>query len=211
MVDQTPMSRAAVLRRPEKRRDDDARFLKNWLKNPLRMGAVAPSGPILARRMASYVDAAGTGPVIELGPGTGAITAALVAHGVDPGRLVLVEYSIEFCRLLRERFPAATVVHGDAYTLSRTLSGRLAEPADALVSGLPLMTRPEPIRLKLLNEALALMKPGAPFVQFTYSVTSPIPIKGASFTAHPSERIWRNIPPARVWVYQRAGIQAATL
>ena len=203
MVDQTPMSRAAALRRPDKRHDDEARFLKNWLKNPLRMGAVAPSGPVLARRMASYVDPAGTGPVIELGPGTGAITAALVARGVDPRRLVLVEYSVDFCRLLRERFPTATVVHGDAYTLGRTLSGRLAEPADALVSGLPLMTRPEPIRLKLLDDALALMKPGAPFVQFTYSVTSPIPIKSGTFTAEPTERIWRNIPPARVWVYRR--------
>lgn len=203
MVDQTPMSRAAALRRPDKRHDDEARFLKNWLKNPLRMGAVAPSGPVLARRMANYVDPAGTGPVIELGPGTGAITAALVARGVDPRRLVLVEYSVDFCRLLRERFPTATVVHGDAYTLGRTLSGRLAEPADALVSGLPLMTRPEPIRLKLLDDALTLMKPGAPFVQFTYSVTSPIPIKSGTFTAEPTERIWRNIPPARVWVYRR--------
>lgn len=202
MVDQTPMSRAAALRRPDKRHDDEARFLKNWFKNPLRMGAVAPSGPVLARRMASYVDPDGVGPVIELGPGTGAITAALVARGVDPRRLVLVEYSVDFCRLLRERFPTATVVHGDAYTLSRTLSGRLAEPADALVSGLPLMTRPEPIRLKLLTDAIALMKPGAPFVQFTYSVTSPIPMKSAAFTAEPSERIWRNIPPARVWVYR---------
>ncbi len=202
MVDQTPMSRAAALRRPDKRHDDEARFLKNWFKNPLRMGAVAPSGPVLARRMASYVDPDGVGPVIELGPGTGAITAALVARGVDPRRLVLVEYSVDFCRLLRERFPTATVVHGDAYTLSRTLSGRLGEPADALVSGLPLMTRPEPIRFKLLNDAIALMKPGAPFVQFTYSVTSPIPMKSAAFTAEPSERIWRNIPPARVWVYR---------
>ena len=203
MVDQTPMSRAAALRRPDKRHDDEARFLKNWLKNPLRMGAVAPSGPVLARRMASYVDPAGTGPVIELGPGTGAITAALVARGVDPRRLVLVEYSVDFCRLLRERFPTATVVHGDAYTLDRTLSGRLTGPADALVSGLPLMTRPEPIRLKLPGHAPALVKPGAPFVQFTYSVTSPIPIKSGTFTAEPTERIWRNIPPARVWVYRR--------
>lgn len=203
MVDQTPMSRAVAQRRADKRHEDEARFLKNWLKNPLRMGAVAPSGPMLARRMASYVDPAGSGPVIELGPGTGAITAALVARGVDPKRLVLVEYSVDFCRLLHERFPAATVVHGDAYTLTRTLAGRLSEPADALVSGLPLMTRPEPIRLKLLNEALGLMKPGAPFIQFTYSMTSPVPLKSALFSAEPSERIWRNIPPARVWVYRR--------
>lgn len=203
MVDRTPSGRALLRHRTDRRHEDEARFLRNWLKNPLRMGAVTPSGPALARKMASYVDPAGTGPVIELGPGTGPMTAALVARGVDPRRLVLVEYSSEFCRLLRERFPAATVIHGDAYALSRTLAGRLPAPADAVVSGLPLMTRPEPVRLKLLEEAFRLLKPGAPFVQFTYSVASPIPLKGTSFSAEPSERIWRNIPPARIWVYRR--------
>lgn len=203
MVDRNPMGRAVPRHRTERRTDDDARFLKSWLKNPLRMGAVTPSGPALARKMASYVDPAGTGPVIELGPGTGPMTAALVARGVDPSRLVLVEYSAEFCRLLKERYPAATIVHGDAYSLPKTLAGKLKEPADAVVSGLPLMTRPEPVRLQLLDDALGLMRPGAPFVQFTYSVVSPVPLKGATFSAEPSERVWRNIPPARVWVYRR--------
>ncbi|MGL4290863.1 MAG: class I SAM-dependent methyltransferase [Phreatobacter sp.] len=205
MVDRTPTSRAVVRNRSEQRHDDEARFLRNWLKNPLRMGAVTPSGPVLARRMAGYVDPAGTGPVIELGPGTGPVTAALVERGVNPARLVLVEYSAEFCRLLRERFPQATVVHGDAYALGRTLAGKLSAPADAVVSGLPLVTRPEPVRLKLLNDAFGLMKPSAPFIQFTYAVVSPVPLKGADFAAEPSDRVWRNIPPARVWVYRRGG------
>jgi phosphatidylethanolamine/phosphatidyl-N-methylethanolamine N-methyltransferase len=202
MVDHTPSSR--VLGRPrDKRHDDETRFLKNWLKNPLRVGAVMPSGPVLARRMASYVDPAGTGPVIELGPGTGPMTQALIERGVDPSRLVLVEYSPDFCRLLRDRFPKATVVQGDAYALKKTLAGHLSTPADALVSGLPLMTRPEPLRLRLVQESFDLLKPGAPFIQFTYSVVSPVPLKSADFSAEPSERIWRNIPPARVWVYRR--------
>ncbi|MCA0319885.1 MAG: methyltransferase domain-containing protein [Proteobacteria bacterium] len=197
------MGRAVQRHRTERRQDDDARFLKSWLKNPLRMGAVTPSGPALARKMASYVDPAGTGPVVELGPGTGPMTTALVARGIDPARLVLVEYSAEFCRLLRERFPTATIVQGDAYSLPKTLAGKLNVPADAVVSGLPLMTRPEPVRLQLLDDALGLMRPGAPFIQFTYSVVSPVPLKGANFSAEPSERVWRNIPPARVWVYRR--------
>lgn len=203
MVDRNSTGRAIQRHRMERRHDDDARFLKSWLKNPLRMGAVTPSGPALARKMASYVDPAGTGPVVELGPGTGPMTTALVARGIDPARLVLVEYSAEFCRLLRERFPTATIVQGDAYSLPKTLAGKLKAPADAVVSGLPLMTRPEPVRLQLLGDALDLMRPGAPFIQFTYSVVSPVPLKGANFSAEPSERVWRNIPPARVWVYRR--------
>ena len=62
-----------------------------------------------------------SGPVIELGPGTGPVTEALVEHGVDPARLILVEFNPDFCRLLRTRYPAATVVQGDAYRLRRLL------------------------------------------------------------------------------------------
>jgi phosphatidylethanolamine/phosphatidyl-N-methylethanolamine N-methyltransferase len=204
MVDSWAASRSPQGRRKPDRQDDEARFLKSWLRNPLRTGAVAPSGPVLARKMASFVDPQSRGPIIELGPGTGPVTQALLDRGVDPSRLVLVEYERDFCRLLQERFPRATVVQGDAYALGRTLAGRLSEPAAAVVSSLPLVTRPEPVRTALVREAFGLMKPGAPFIQFTYAVVSPVPLKGADFSAEPSERVWRNMPPARVWVYRRA-------
>lgn len=201
MVEHLSLGPRPTRRKPE-RREDEARFLKSWLKNPLRMGAVAPSGRVLARRMAQAVDPAIPGPIVELGPGTGPVTQALIERGIDPARLVLVEFNPEFCHLLRERFPKATVIQGDAYGLKRTLAGKLFAPAAAVVSGLPLVTRPEPVRLDLLRQAFTLMRPGAPFVQFTYAVVSPVPLKAGRFTAEPSERIWRNMPPARVWVYR---------
>jgi len=113
--------------------------------------------------------------VIELGPGTGPVTEALVQRGIDPKRLILVEFDPDFCRLLRTRYPEATVVQGDAYRLRRLLEGIVREPAAAVVSGLPLMTKPLRTRLRLISDAMALLKPGAPFVQFTYAVGSPIP------------------------------------
>ena len=67
--------------------DDEVRFLRSWIEKPLHMGAVMPSGRILARTMAQYVDVRSSDPVIELGPGTGAITNALIEHGVDQKRL----------------------------------------------------------------------------------------------------------------------------
>ncbi len=85
------------------------------------MGAVMPSGKLLARTMAQYVDVNSAGPVVELGPGTGAITNALIEHGVDQKRLVLVEYNPGFCALLRDRYPQAKVVQGDAYALRDSL------------------------------------------------------------------------------------------
>jgi phosphatidylethanolamine/phosphatidyl-N-methylethanolamine N-methyltransferase len=185
------------------RLDDEVRFLRSWIEKPLHMGAVMPSGRLLARTMAHYVDVHGTGPVVELGPGTGAITNALVERGVDQKRLVLVEYNPGFCALLRDRYPQAKVVQGDAYRLRDTLWNVLGAPAAAVVSGLPLVTKPMLTRLKLVRDAFAALSPGAPFVQFTYSVVPPIPKSLPGVTTEASERIWMNLPPARVWVYRK--------
>ena len=185
------------------RLDDEVRFIRSWIEKPLSFGAVTPSGRVLARAMAGYVDPGASGPVIELGPGTGPVTEALVAQGIAPSRLVLVEFNPNFCRLLSQRYPDANVVQGDAYSLKRLLTGKLAEPAAAVVSGLPLITKPLKTRLRLLYEAFGLMLPGAPFVQFTYATMPPIPKALDRVRAEASERIWMNIPPARIWVYRK--------
>ncbi|NEU99031.1 class I SAM-dependent methyltransferase [Bradyrhizobium uaiense] len=185
------------------RLDDEVRFLRSWMEKPLHMGAVMPSGRLLARTMAQYVDPEAEGPVVELGPGTGAITNALIEHGVDQKRLVLVEYNPGFCALLRERYPQAKVVQGDAYRLRDTLWDVMKTPASAVVSGLPLVTKPMLTRLKLIRDAFLALAPGAPFVQFTYSVAPPIPKSLPGVSTEASERIWMNLPPARVWVYRK--------
>ena len=185
------------------RLDDEVRFLRSWIEKPLHMGAVMPSSKLLARTMAQYVDVDSKGPVIELGPGTGAITNALIEHGVDQKRLVLVEYNPGFCALLRERYPQAKVVQGDAYKLRDSLWEVLKVPASAVVSGLPLVTKPMLTRLKLIRDAFVALSPGAPFVQFTYSVVPPIPKSLPGVSTEASERIWMNLPPARVWVYRK--------
>jgi phosphatidylethanolamine/phosphatidyl-N-methylethanolamine N-methyltransferase len=185
------------------RLDDEVRFLRSWIEKPLHMGAVMPSGRLLARTMAQYVDVASAGPVVELGPGTGAITSALIEHGVDQKRLVLVEYNPGFCALLRDRYPHAKVVQGDAYALRESLWDVLSVPASAVVSGLPLVTKPMLTRLRLIRDAFLALVPGAPFVQFTYSVAPPIPRSLPGVSTEASERIWMNLPPARVWVYRK--------
>ena len=195
-------SSARALKKPL-RLDDEVRFLRSWIEKPLHMGAVMPSGRVLARTMAQYVDVNSKGPVVELGPGTGAITNALIDHGVDQKRLVLVEYNPEFCALLRDRYPHAKVVQGDAYTLRDSLWDVMKVPASAVVSGLPLVTKPMLTRLKLIRDAFLALAPGAPFVQFTYSVAPPIPKSLPGVSTEASERIWMNLPPARVWVYRK--------
>jgi phosphatidylethanolamine/phosphatidyl-N-methylethanolamine N-methyltransferase len=184
------------------RLDDEMQFIRTWMEKPISTGAVMPSSRVLARAMARYVDPNSTGPVIELGPGTGPVTEALVQHGVDPARLVLVEFNPDFCRLLRTRYPAATVVQGDAYRLRRLLETHVDEPAAAVVSGLPLVTKPLRTRLRLISDAMSLLAEGAPFVQFTYAMLPPIPKELSGIRAEASELIWMNLPPARVWVYR---------
>lgn len=196
-----PQSTVRALKKPL-RLDDEVRFLRSWIEKPLHMGAVMPSSKALARTVARYVDPHSDGPVIELGPGTGAITDALIAHGVAEKRLVLVEFDPGFCALLRERYPQASVIQGDAYNLDLTLA-ELKEPAAAMVSGLPLVTKPMLVRLKLMRDAFLKMEAGAPFIQFTYSVAPPIPKSLPGIRTQASERVWMNLPPARVWVYRK--------
>ena len=198
------MSSPSVVRVERKplRLDDEMQFIRSWIETPLSTGAVMPSSKALARTMARYVDAEASGPVIELGPGTGPVTEALVEHGIDQSRLILVEFNPDFCRLLRTRYPEATVVQGDAYRLRRIVEVYVGEPAAAVVSGLPLLTKPLRTRLRLMADAMGLLAPGAPFVQFTYAMVPPIPKALSGIRVVASELIWLNLPPARVWVYR---------
>jgi phosphatidylethanolamine/phosphatidyl-N-methylethanolamine N-methyltransferase len=197
-----PSHTIARVEKKSLRLDDEMQFIRTWFEKPISTGAVMPSSRVLARAMARYVDPLSSGPVIELGPGTGPVTEALVRQGVDPARLILVEFDPDFCRLLRTRYPAATVVQGDAYRLRRVLETYVDVPAAAIVSGLPLVTKPLRTRLRLISDAMSLLARGAPFVQFTYAMLPPIPKELSGVRAEASELIWMNLPPARVWVYR---------
>src|SRR6201987_5123382 len=144
--DMPMQSTVRALKKP--RLDDEVRFLRTWIEKPLHVGAVMPSGRLLARTMAQYVDANSSGAVVELGPGTGAITAALIERGVDQKRLGLVEYNPGFCGLLPDRSPHAKVGQGDAYTLRDSLPNSPGARASPVVSGLPPVTKPMQTRLK---------------------------------------------------------------
>jgi phosphatidylethanolamine/phosphatidyl-N-methylethanolamine N-methyltransferase len=184
---------------------DKTAFLRKLIENPRLTGAIAPSGPHLARAMAKAASAAGReGLVIELGPGTGPVTKALIEQGVARERLVLVEFDPSFCRLLTQRFQPARVVQGDAYDLSLTLAEFAGRRIVAVVSSLPLLNQPPAERAKLIEDAFQLMGPQGLFVQFTYGLKSPIPKQTCvnRYAGQCTAPIWRNLPPARVWSYR---------
>ena len=182
---------------------EDLKFLKTWAAKPLTTGAVSPSGRWLARTMAAVVDPAWDGTVVELGPGTGAVTAALLKRGVAPERLVAVEYNPDFAEHIRDRFPGLRVTVGDAYEFADTLRHAGVTKVAAVVSSLPLFTQPSLRRRHLLEQAMAVLEPGRPFIQFSYALVPPVPADAGLWTLDVSGWIVRNLPPARVWTYRK--------
>src|SRR5579885_907196 len=100
---------------------DTLRFVWRMLTRPKTVGAIAPSSRALGRAMAAEINPSHQGFVLELGPGTGVGTAALIERGIAPERIVAVEYDPTFARLIASRFPGVTVIEGDAFALDQTL------------------------------------------------------------------------------------------
>lgn len=176
---------------------DNLRFLKALIARPKSIGAVLPSSPALGAAMARQITM--PGPVLELGPGTGAITAEILSHGVTD--LTCVEYDADFACHVRNRFPGVTVVEGDAFDLDKTLPAPHTTFA-AVLSGLPLLNFPVAMRRRLVDGALSRLLPGGVLVQFSYGPKAPVaPPPG--FGVRRAATVWANVPPARVWVYRR--------
>lgn len=173
-------------------------FVERMARNPRAIGAISPASPALAEAMAREVDFAMPGRVLELGPGTGAITKALVRRGFGTERVLAIEADPTFARMLRQRFPGLAVIEGDA-----TEARRVEEqgPFNAIISSLPLLNFPPHDRVQLVLELLRLLPPGAPFVQYSYGVRPPLP-RSNELKVRLADQVWRNLPPARVWVYE---------
>jgi phosphatidylethanolamine/phosphatidyl-N-methylethanolamine N-methyltransferase len=179
---------------------DNLRFLRALLTRPKSVGAIFPSSPALAEAIAAQVDPAG-GPVLEIGPGTGVVTQALLARGVAPEALTLIEYDEELARHNAARFAQVRVIQGDAFALDRVLNGR-GETFGAIVSGVPLLNFPLVRRRAFMDGLIRRLAPGAPLIQFSYGTQAPV-APPAGFGVTRTAVIWANIPPARVWVYRQ--------
>ncbi len=179
-------------------------FVRRWMADPVGIGGVLPSAPSLAFSMARQVRIAEGENVIELGPGTGAVTRALIAMGVPESRLILVERDREMHAFLCERFPEARVIEGDAAALEHILpQGQQGRPS-SIVSSLPLVSMPQEQRNAILRAAFAVLAEEGRFVQYTYGPSSPVDAPALGLHARRVEQVWLNLPPATVWSYSRA-------
>ncbi|HEY4113721.1 MAG TPA: rRNA adenine N-6-methyltransferase family protein [Rhizomicrobium sp.] len=176
-------------------------FIRGLIARPKNVGAIAPSSPALAKAIAAQVDPSRPGPVLELGPGTGVVTEALIERGVAEDRLVAIEYDRDFAKAVARRFPKARVLRGDAFQFAKLLDGTIDQPYAAIISGLPLLNFPPETRRALIESALDHLQPGAPYIQFSYGTRPSIP-PTERYTVKRAAVIWLNLPPARVWVYR---------
>lgn len=181
-------------------------FLRTWWRRPNLVGAVAPSGASLGRLITAELDG-GSGPVIELGPGTGVFTQSLLQRGVARQSLVLVEADAGFVARLRQRFPGVRVLCMDATELGR--SGGLfgLERARAVVSGLPLLAMPLDKAVRIVKGVFQrhLHAQGC-FYQFTYLPRCPLPplhLEALGLCAERLGSAYANLPPAFVYRLRR--------
>jgi phosphatidylethanolamine/phosphatidyl-N-methylethanolamine N-methyltransferase len=182
---------------------DNLRFLRALIARPKNIGAVLPSSPALAQAIARQIGDPKTGPVLELGPGTGAITQAILGHGVAPDRLTAIEFDPDMAVQLASRYPRIQVIQGDAFALAHTLGPHNRAPYGAIISGLPLLNFPLADRRAYMEGLVRHLAPGAPIIQFSYGTNAPVAAP-EGFTVVRAALVWANIPPARVWVYRRA-------
>lgn len=187
-----------------------ALFLKRWLRNPFSMGAVVPSGRLLAEAMARATLAEmrdRDGHVIELGAGTGEVTKALLAAGIPANRLALVEREPELASFLRRHFVGPKIVEGDAARLPKILADQGITKVSAVVSSLPLLSLPADVVRGIVESVFDALPRGAALVQFTYGPSQPVPralSQSLRLVGTRGPRIWRNMPPAVVWTFRRA-------
>jgi phosphatidylethanolamine/phosphatidyl-N-methylethanolamine N-methyltransferase len=183
-------------------------FFRQWLKSPLSIAAISPSGRQLARRMIAELPT-GSRRVVELGGGTGVFSAALLEHGIADHDLMVLELNEELHHHLSLRFPGVHVVCGDARELPRlaTDCGYLERgPADAVISGLGLLWMNKPTQAAILEAAFDLLHPHGRFIQFTYGPGCPVSrevLAGLGLHARRGELAWLNMPPATVYSFSR--------
>ncbi|ESX80433.1 class I SAM-dependent methyltransferase [Mesorhizobium sp. M0027] len=183
--------------------DDELKFFKGWIDKPKAVGSIVPTSSITARKMASIVDPKSGLPVLEVGPGTGVITRAILAQGIKPENLYAVEYSTDFVRHLRQLYPGVNVIEGDAFNLDATLGDKRDLVFDSVISGVPLLNFPVAQRIAYVESLLDRIPAGRPIVQLTYGPLSPIPPGRGDYTVEHFHFVIRNIPPTQLWIYRR--------
>jgi phosphatidylethanolamine/phosphatidyl-N-methylethanolamine N-methyltransferase len=183
-------------------------FLKEFSRNWKTVGAVAPSSPALAERMMVAADVGKARHILELGPGTGALTMAIQEARSKDSSYLGIEINPTFACKLRERFKSMSfeVAGAQEFDFASYLSER--EPIDVIISGLPWTAFPRGLQEAILGNVLPHLAPSGRFATFAYYGFHLMP-SGQRFRSLLHDRlpgvetsrvVWGNVPPAFVYV-----------
>lgn len=175
-------------------------FLRRWLANPLQMGSVIPSSPVLCANVVAQVKRAPDEWIVELGAGTGVVSRALLDSGLPPERLFVVEIVPDMAAHLRRVLPGVNVIEGDARQLTSLLPEHVQGKIGTVICGIPLVLLPVAEQRRFID-AMDAVAPGKGFLHFSYCVTSPLPWRKHSLAAKRESWTPLNFPPASVWRY----------
>ncbi len=179
-----------------------ALFLGLWLQHPLQIAAVCPSGEKLAAALGRLATVDRPGAVLELGAGTGSLTAGLLNAGIPLQRLVALECEPRLVDVLRRQFPGLQTIVGDAARLDELLCRHGVDQLAVVVSSLPIKWFPLEAQRAVTRACFARLGPGGRFLQITNAFSSPLRHKELGIAGREAARIWRNVPPAQIWAYR---------
>lgn len=178
-------------------------FFREWMKSPLSIGAIAPSGPELADAITQDIQAE-DGPVVELGPGTGVFTTAIVQRGITADQIFAVERNPGLAEVLATRMPDLQIACDDAEAVAQLLP--FDTPVATVLCGLPLLSMPPEKVSGILRASFAVLKPEGTFRLFTYGLRCPVKkgiLEQLGLDAQRVAFVPKNLPPASVYHLQR--------
>jgi phosphatidylethanolamine/phosphatidyl-N-methylethanolamine N-methyltransferase len=194
-----------MLSKLETKGAESALFFRHWLRHPLEIGAFLPSSAAVGRAMAKAVPLDRPGMILELGGGTGPVTASLLEAGCPPERLIVVEREAALAKMLKQRFARLRIVEGDACAIADILAGHGITKLAAIVSSLPIKWFPIASQRAVIAPCLALAGEGGGFIQLTNALVSPVAMSALDLDGDEVARVWSQFPPVQVWRYQRRG------
>lgn len=153
--------------------------------------------------MASLVRLRSGEAILEIGAGTGSVTAGLLEAGVPRDRLYVIELDARLHRYLQNRFPGVTVLRGDAADAAELLPPHRVGQISTVVSSLPMRPMARDVQAAIIRACFDVMAPDGFFLQYTYPPGSPLSRERLGLSGECAGRIWWNLPPASVWRYRR--------
>lgn len=176
-------------------------FIKAWIKNPRAMGSITPSSTYLAAYITAQIHQTKEGKILELGPGTGAITQAILKSRIDSENIILLERDTQLAQKLKTQFPAIQVINDDASKLSEIFSEQ--DPKiDTIISSLPIVLLDKATRDAIFSQIPKILSKNGRLIQFTYNLKQNNKLLPSNYKLLHSKLIWRNLPPARVYVFE---------